>query len=300
MPHRSLVSSNLNVRNMSTDSEERTGVLNDAVQQEAKEVLEKVGWASPIDDGEMTSEDPFVKQIDAGIQADYGFGLDDLLNPAKVVNLERDLFNLRVELASLTGNADLEVAGLSTAEIDGGGGGEEADKVREKISKKETDLAIERRSVFQGWLKNVFIGQAVISLGVSYVMATNPSSLFGGFSWFYSYNMDISIQVLGYWFWWLFIVPSLRSRRPSGAEKKALDIAFLGTPLISILAPVATKDTGLIWLANFLVVSGAYGFAFLIDNDDDEAQDKSKQPEWLRFVYKSLDFGSGRERGARK
>ena len=59
---------------------------------------------------------------------------------------------------------------------------------------------------------------------------------------------DISIQVLGYWFWWLFIVPSLRSRRPKGAEKKALDIAFLGTPLLSILAPVVTKDTGLIWL----------------------------------------------------
>ncbi len=62
---------------------------------------------------------------------------------------------------------------------------------------------------------------------------------------------DISIQVLGYWFWWLFIVPSLRSRRPKGPEKKALDIAFLGTPLISILAPVATKDTGLIWLGEF-------------------------------------------------
>eukprot|EP00526_Cylindrotheca_closterium_P017082 CAMPEP_0113620300 /NCGR_PEP_ID=MMETSP0017_2-20120614/10339_1 /TAXON_ID=2856 /ORGANISM="Cylindrotheca closterium" /LENGTH=317 /DNA_ID=CAMNT_0000529951 /DNA_START=14 /DNA_END=967 /DNA_ORIENTATION=- /assembly_acc=CAM_ASM_000147 len=299
VPHRPLVSRNLNIRGLSADAEEKSGVFADEVQQEAKEVLEKVGWASPMDDGEMTSDDPFVKQIDAGIQADYGFGLDDLLNPAKVVNLERDLFNLRIELASLTGNADLDVAGLSTEECDGGGGGEEADTIRAKISKKETDLAIERRSVFRDWLKNIFVGQAVISLGVSFVMATNPSALFGGFSWFYSYNMDISIQVLGYWFWWLFIVPSLRSRRPSGAEKKALDIAFLGTPLISIIAPVATKDTGLIWLANFLVVSGAYGFAFLVDNDDD-TQDKSNQPEWLKFVYKSLDFGSGRERGARK
>lgn len=103
--------------------------------------------------------------------------------------MERDLFNLRLEIASLTGNADLDVAGLSTEECDGGGGGEEADKIRAKISKKETDLVIERRSVFRDWLKNIFIGQAVISLGVSYVMATNPSSLFGGFSWFYSYNM---------------------------------------------------------------------------------------------------------------
>ena len=115
-------------------------------------------------------------------------------------------------------------------------------------------------------------------------------------------HRDISIQVLGYWFWWLFIVPSLRSRRPKGPEKQALDIAFLGTPLISILAPIATKDTGLIWLANFAIVAGAYGYAFLIDTDDDDGDmdgDDSKQPAWLKFIYKSLDFGSGRERGAR-
>lgn len=83
-PHRPLVSRKLNVRSFSADPEEKTGVFTDEIQQEAREVLEKVGWASPMDDGEMTSEDPFVKQIDAGIQADYGFGLDDLLNPAKV------------------------------------------------------------------------------------------------------------------------------------------------------------------------------------------------------------------------
>ena len=96
---------------------------------------------------------------------------------------------MRSTLASATGNTDLEVAGLTTAECDGGGGGDEANAIREKISKKESDLAVERRAVFRDWLKNVFVGQAVISFGVSYIMATNPSSLFGGFSWFYSYNM---------------------------------------------------------------------------------------------------------------
>ncbi|KAG7365425.1 hypothetical protein IV203_038629 [Nitzschia inconspicua] len=292
-----------------TEEDTKGGVFSAEVQQEAKEALQSVGWARPLDDGEMTSEDPFVQQIDAGIQRDFGVGLDDLLNPAKVVNLERELYNLRAELATITNKKDeetgqiVEVAGLSTNECDGGGGGEEADAIRAKISKKETDLAIERRSVFRDWLKNIFVGQAVISFGISYIMATNPKALFGGFDWFYSYNMDISIQVLGYWFWWLFIVPSLRSRRPKGAEKQALDIAFLGTPLISILAPVATKDTGLIWLANFAVVAGAYGFAFWTDGDDDNSNSDnsdSNQPAWLKFVYKSLDFGSGRERGARK
>ena len=177
-------------------TEQKEGVFSTEVQQEAKEVLEKVGWARPLDgDGEMTSEDPFVQQIDASIRDDFGVGLDDLLNPAKVVNLERELYNLRSELATLTNQKHeatgevVEVAGLSTQECDGGGGGEEAEAVRAKISKKETDLALERRSVFRDWLKNIFVGQAVISFGVSYVMATNPSALFGGFDWFYSYNM---------------------------------------------------------------------------------------------------------------
>lgn len=130
------------------------------------------------------------------------------------------------------------------------------------------------------------------------------------------------IRVLGFWWWWLFVVPSLRSRRPKGPEKKALDTAFLGTPLISLIAPVVTKDTGLIWggrwcaskvhvqlqtltflygTANFAVVAASYAFAFAFDsNDDDDSESESKQPEWLKFIYKSLDFGTGRERGARK
>ena len=127
--------------------------------------------------------------------------------------------------------------------VDGNGGGEDADAIRAKIAKEEGDLAVERRAVVRGWLKNVFLVQAILSFGLSYIMATNPAALFGQFGWFYSYNMDVSIQVLGYWWWWLFVVPSLRSRRPKGAEKKALDLAFLGTPLISLLAPVATKAT---------------------------------------------------------
>lgn len=274
------------------------------IQEEAREKLSNVGWALPTE-GDLTADDPFVQAIDAGIQRDVGVPLDALLNPAKVVNLERDLYQLRERLAVTTGKdwqAVLEEAAensVTTEAADGGGGGADADALRAKISKKETDLAIERRAVFRGWLKNVFLAQAILSFGLSYVMATNPAALFGQYGWFKSYNMDVSIQVLGYWWWWLFVVPSLRSRRPKGAEKKALDIAFLGTPLISLLAPVATKDTGIIWALNFAVVAASYGYAFILDNDED-GDDESKTPGWLKFVYKSLDFGSGRERGARK
>lgn len=47
-------------------------------------------------------------------------------------------------------------------------------------------------------------------------------------------------------------------------------------------------------------MAGSYGYAFLLDNVEDDDDAEKNQPAWLKFVYKSLDFGSGRERGARK
>jgi len=295
------------------------------VRVDAESALASAGWMTLPEEGELTSDDPFVQMIDAGIRRDVGVSLDELLNPAKVVNLERDLVRLRTQLAERTGkslggtaesssSSDAPVLS-NTAECDGGGGGPEADELRSKIAKKESDLATERRSVFQGWLKTVFLVQAAVSFALSFVMATRPDALFGGFDWFANprYNMDISVKVLGYWWWWLFVVPSLRSRRPKGPEKKALDLAFVGTPLVSLLMPVVTTDTGVIWFANFAFVAASYGYAFVLDNDDDDegdddddddagedGSDAKTTPDWLKFVYKSLDFGSGRERGARK
>ena len=92
----------------------------------------------------------------------------------------------------------------------------------------------------------------------------------------------------------------MRSRRPKGWEKRALDLAFLGTPLISIIAPVVTKDTGAIWFANLSVVVLSYAFAYFEAMKGYDELSDIKQPEWVAFIYKSLDFGSGRERGARK
>jgi hypothetical protein len=103
--------------------------------------------------------------------------------------LERELYILRRDLALATGKSVDDSTELTTTECDGGGGGEEAALIRKAIIKKESDLFVERRSVFRGWLKTVFEVQAFISFGVSYVMATNPSSLFGGYDWFYYNNM---------------------------------------------------------------------------------------------------------------
>lgn len=84
----------------------------------------------------------------------------------------------------MTGKGSIDAINLTTDECDGGGGGEEAEKIRAKIDKKEKDLLIERRSVFRGWLKNVFLAQAILSLGLSWIMATDPSFLFGSFDWY--------------------------------------------------------------------------------------------------------------------
>lgn len=54
------------------------------VMEEANEALTSVGWAPPSSDAELTSDDPFVQQINAQIQQDMGVSLEELLNPAKV------------------------------------------------------------------------------------------------------------------------------------------------------------------------------------------------------------------------
>lgn len=41
--------------------------------------------------------------------------------------------------------------------------------------------------------------------------------------------------------WWLFIIPSLRARKPGNEEKEALNIAFIASPAASLLMPVITK-----------------------------------------------------------
>ena len=68
------------------------------------------------------------------------------------------------------------------------------------------------------------------------------------------------------------------------------------------ICQMLTKNSS--FIANFAVVAGSYAFCFLTDdkdmNDDEGEGEDNKKPEWLKFLYKSLDFGTGKERGARQ
>jgi len=157
----------------------------------------------------------------------------------QVVNLERDLMKLAQELSS---------AGLSA---------EERAKAEATASKKRAVLAVEKRAVMRGWLKGLFVGQSVLAGGISLAMVYNALP---------GIDAPLAVRVLGFWvrrhpsflpsharsseltlivlhlqMWWLFIIPSLRARKPGDAEKEALNIAFLASPAASLIMPAITK-----------------------------------------------------------
>lgn len=120
-----------------------------------------------------------IERLNAEILAESGVELDQLINPSKVVNLERDLVSLRKDI-------------LLTTDVD------EIAEINKIIDKKTATLIIEKRGVMRGWLKNLFVGQSVLagagSLALVYQVVPT----------------ELPIQVLGFWMWWLFIIPSLR------------------------------------------------------------------------------------------
>jgi len=242
----------------------------------------------PREDEVLLADDPLVQRVAAEVaEATGGASLDALLNPAKLLNVERELVELRARReASATRDEALEAL----------------------IAKKEGIAYVEKRAVMRDWLKSLFRGQAYATLAISLVLVYDAVP---------GYRLDLSVQVLGFWSWWLFIVPSLRSIKPlDPREKKALDAAFFATLVASLAAPVLTKDPAAIWWIDALTVATCYAYGFLAPGDDaarreddDDAFDARAavgagafgQSLWraTRFVVRALDFGAGIERGAR-
>ena len=64
--------------------------------------------------------------------------------------------------------------------------------------------------------------------------------------------------------------------------------------------PTLTKDTAIIWWANFVAVGACYAYAFLKPKVEGGGEEKSVVPEFISKGIKALDYGSGKERGERK
>lgn len=93
-----------------------------------------------------------------------------------------------------------------------------------------------------------------------------------------------------------------RARKPSAREKDALNIAFIASPLVSIVLPSVTKDIPTIWWANVAVTAASYAYGYLKPEEvqEDESSSSNSASSVLMKAFKALDYGSGQERGARK
>jgi hypothetical protein len=149
-----------------------------------RQKLVKRQFSSPDRSIEIDDDRELIKRLNAEVMAESGVELEQLINPSKVVNLERDIIKLNKQL-----NVD-----ISLSEAD-------RENIESVIAKKQTTLAVEKRSVMRRWLKNLFVVQSVLATAISLAMAYDavPNT-----------HLPLSAQVLGFWMWWLFIIPSLR------------------------------------------------------------------------------------------
>jgi len=220
----------------------------------------------PFATDEGNVDPDLVDRVNEEVFALNGVGLEDLLNPSKVVNYEREKILLAEQISECTDASERE-------------------ELQQRLDKVEEQLYSEKRTVFSGWLKAVFVGQAVFAIILGGVAA---------FDAFPTVTIDISLRALGFWSYWLFIIPSLRARRPRGWEKVALNYAFLGSPILTIGLPFVAKDPPLIWGCNLALLVGCYAYGYAFGRGED-----AEKVGAFSGALSALDFGSGQERGIR-
>jgi len=282
--------------------------------EEAQEALQRVGWVEGKDDPAadalpaFTREDiPFIVQqavadetfaderskdmfqdemrekllkqlLEGEVQSEFGVGLQDLLNPIKVVSLEKKILAAKAKLAE-----EKDAARIA--------------EVEQELNGLQKELTRERRGVMMDGLKVVFRGQAVFSIVAGGLLAFDKVPLYA--------DVPIAARAFGFWTMWLFTIPSLRAVKPLGypqwgvsaaQEKKALNLAFVLTPLTTIALPFATKDPAVIYSVNLALVAACYAF-YIAQGDSNDGAGAEVE---IKGLLKYLDYGSGKERGARK
>jgi hypothetical protein len=60
------------------------------------------------------------------------------------------------------------------------------------------------------------------------------------------------------WSIWMFTIPSLRAKECTPREKDALNVLFVGVPLLNILLPFVWKSFAFIFLSDVVAVVGVY------------------------------------------
>jgi len=237
------------------------GIRSGALRKVNVRATENIEAEEEIDQSQV-----YARALAKDVMNEQGVDLEQLLSPMKAIRLYTEIQEKKKELEE-TNSA------------------EDRSKIQAEIEEASSKLAVEKANVMRKELKTVFLVQSLLSIVISGMLATDHFPL--------QPHLPIAAQALGFWTIWLFTVPSLRARKPSGQEKEALNIAFLITPLINILIPNFRRDPGLIWFANVAAVAGCYLYAYLFIDENSEGG-----PVKIDGIARWLDWGSGRERGA--
>eukprot|EP00466_Bigelowiella_natans_P014324 jgi/Bigna1/85252/estExt_fgenesh1_pg.C_30066 len=231
---------------------------------------------------EQDQDQFYARQLAEEVMEEQGVDLEQLMSPMKAIRLYKEVAEKTEQIAN--------VDDMSTRAL-----------LQEELETALAKLAIEKRSVMREELKQVFLIQSLLSIGISDMQLFTSISLeadgmlatnhFPGYP-----DLPVSAQALGFWTIWLFTIPSLRARKPAPVEKEALNIAFLLTPVLNIAIPFVAKDPGLIWLANVVAIAASYAYAFLAIDEESARESGLK----IQGAARWLDWGSGQERGAPK
>lgn len=267
-----------------------------AEQQGEIGVVEEVAFFEGVD-----GDDPLIRGLEERLRTangDPNLTLDMVLNPATIVNIEREVILLKAELKA---TPEDEVARRKELE--------------DLIEKKQMKVVTEMRQVMTDSLKLEFLLQAVISVPIF------ASLCYGTFPFVpelgpYGVNPDytlLALKLFGFWGVWLVTIPALRARKPGGPygmgyeEKRALDTSFSVVPLGNILLPFLSRDPAVPFWWSLIVLGGCYAWSYNTPLAPDAemgsrrglgTRDTDELPEWAVWALKSLDFGTGSERGA--
>ncbi|KAL6759311.1 hypothetical protein V8C86DRAFT_2434225 [Haematococcus lacustris] len=98
-------------------------------------------------------------------------------------------------------------------------------------------------------LYNVFEVQGWLSLIVGGLLSFNV---------LYPSDQPDIARLLGMWSIWMFTIPSLRAKECTAKEKDALNVLFVGMPLLNVALPFVWKSFPFIFVMDTLMLLGTY------------------------------------------